>query len=93
MIHTLVNDRASAVRRGTRLEYATVAYNSVEGLISIGAGLVAGSIALVGFGFDSIIEVTSGAVLLWRMRADVDPVRIPRDADQRSELMSITIPK
>jgi divalent metal cation (Fe/Co/Zn/Cd) transporter len=75
MIHTLVIDRASAVRRGKRLEYATVAYNSVEGLIGIGAGLVAGSIALVGFGFDSIIEVTSGAVLLWRMRADVDPAR------------------
>ena len=50
MIHTLVIDRASAVRRGKRLEYATVAYNSVEGLISIGAGLVAGSIAPVGFG-------------------------------------------
>jgi divalent metal cation (Fe/Co/Zn/Cd) transporter len=75
MIHTLVIDRASAVRRGKRLEYATVAYNSVEGLISIGAGLVAGSIALVGFGFDSVIEVTSGAVLLWRLRADVDPAR------------------
>ena len=75
MIHTLVNDRASAVRRGKRLEYATVAYNSVEGLIGIGAGLVAGSIALVGFGFDSVIEVTSGAVLLWRLRADVDPAR------------------
>ena len=75
MIHTLVIDRASAVRRGKRLEYATVAYNSVEGLIGIGAGLVAGSIALVGFGFDSIIEVTSGAVLLWRLRADIDPAR------------------
>jgi divalent metal cation (Fe/Co/Zn/Cd) transporter len=75
MIHTLVIDRASAVRRGKRLEYATVAYNSVEGLIGIGAGLVAGSIALVGFGFDSVIEVTSGAVLLWRLRADVDPAR------------------
>ena len=75
MIHTRETDRESAVRRGKRLEYATVAYNSIEGLIGIGAGLVAGSIALVGFGFDSIIEVTSGAVLLWRLRADVDPAR------------------
>ncbi len=75
MIHTGEIDRASAVRRGKRLEYATVAYNSIEGLIGIGAGLVAGSIALVGFGFDSVIEVTSGAVLLWRLRADVDPAR------------------
>lgn len=75
MIHTLAIDRASAVRRGKRLEYATIVYNSMEGLIGLGAGLVAGSIALVGFGFDSIIEVTSGAVLLWRLRADVDPAR------------------
>jgi len=75
MIHTRETDRASAVRRGKLLEYATVAYNSLEGLIGIGAGIVAGSVALVGFGFDSIIEVTSGAVLLWRLRADVDPAR------------------
>ncbi|MEK7753081.1 MAG: cation transporter [Acidobacteriota bacterium] len=86
MIHTLAIDRASAVRRGKRLEYATVAYNSMEGLIGIGAGLVAGSIALVGFGFDSIIEVTSGAVLLWRLHADVDPAR-----RERAEAVSVRI--
>lgn len=73
MIHTGEIGRASAVRRGKRLEYVTVAYNSMEGVIGVGAGLLAGSVALVGFGFDSIIEVTSGAVLLWRLRADVDP--------------------
>ena len=86
MIHTLAIDRASAVRRGKRLEYATVSYNSMEGLIGIGAGLVAGSIALVGFGFDSIIEVTSGAVLLWRLHADVDPAR-----RERAEAVSVRI--
>ena len=75
MIDTRGIDRASAVRRGELLEYATVAYNSLEGLIGVGAGLVAGSVALVGFGFDSAIEVTSGAVLLWRLRADGDPAR------------------
>ncbi len=75
MIQTPEIDRASAVRRGKRLEYATVSYNSLEGLVGIVAGLVAGSIALVGFGFDSVIEVTSGAVLLWRLHADVDPAR------------------
>jgi divalent metal cation (Fe/Co/Zn/Cd) transporter len=78
MIQTPEADRASAVHRGTLLEYVTVAYNSLEGLIGIGAGLVAGSIALVGFGFDSIVEVTSGAALLWRLRADVDPARRER---------------
>ena len=65
-------DRALFIRRGKRLEYATVAYNLAEGIIAIAAGLLAGSIALVGFGFDSAIEVTSGATLLWRLYADVD---------------------
>jgi divalent metal cation (Fe/Co/Zn/Cd) transporter len=68
----LESERAAAVRRGRYLEYFTIVYNSLEGLLAIAAGLIAGSIALVGFGFDSLIEVTSGAVLLWRLHADVD---------------------
>lgn len=68
-------DRPQLIRRGKLLEYLTVAYNSLEGLIAIGAGLVAGSIALVGFGFDSLIEVISGVTLLWRLYADVDEHR------------------
>ena len=63
-------DRTHHVRRGIRLEWFTIAYNSLEGLIALAAGFLAGSIALVGFGFDSAIEVTSGAALLWRLRAD-----------------------
>jgi len=70
--------RAQSVRRGVRLEYFTVAYNSLEGLIAVAAGFAAGSIALVGFGFDSLIEVTSGAALLWRLHADVDESRRER---------------
>lgn len=71
-------DRQQLVRRGKLLEYLTVAYNSLEGLIAIGAGLLAGSIALVGFGFDSVIEVISGITLLWRLYADVDEHRRER---------------
>lgn len=71
-------DRAKLVRRGQHLEYFTIGYNSLEGLIAIVSGLIAGSIALVGFGFDSIIEVTSGLVLLWRLKADVDEARRER---------------
>lgn len=70
--------RADLVRRGRYLEYFTIGYNSLEGLIAVAAGLVAGSIALVGFGFDSLIEVTSGAILVWRLRADVDEARRER---------------
>jgi divalent metal cation (Fe/Co/Zn/Cd) transporter len=65
-------DRARLVRRGRNLEYFTIAYNSLEGLIAIAAGLFAWSIALVGFGVDSVIEVTSGVALLWRLHRDVD---------------------
>lgn len=72
------SDRTRLVRRGRYLEYFTIGYNSLEGLIAVVAGLIAGSIALVGFGFDSLIEVTSGAVLLWRLQADVDEARRER---------------
>jgi divalent metal cation (Fe/Co/Zn/Cd) transporter len=59
--------RATLVKRGRRLEYFTIIWNCLESVIAIGSGLVAGSIALVGFGFDSLIESSSGAVLLWRL--------------------------
>jgi divalent metal cation (Fe/Co/Zn/Cd) transporter len=71
-------NRAELVRRGRHLEYITIGYNSLEGLIAIVAGLIAASIALVGFGFDSVIEVTSGAALLWRLHADFDEARRER---------------
>lgn len=68
----MVLDRPTAARHGKHLEYFTIAWNSLEGLIALTAGLVAGSISLVGFGVDSLIEVTSGAALLWRMFSDAD---------------------
>ena len=71
-------NRTELIKRGRYLEYFTIGYNSLEGLIAVVAGLIAGSIALVGFGFDSLIEVTSGAVLLWRLHADVDEERRER---------------
>jgi divalent metal cation (Fe/Co/Zn/Cd) transporter len=71
-------DRSHFIRRGKLLEYATIGYNSLEGIAAIVAGLVAGSVALVGFGFDSAIEVISGATLLWRLYADVNEERRER---------------
>jgi divalent metal cation (Fe/Co/Zn/Cd) transporter len=67
--------RAVSVRRGRSLEYFTIGWNLLEGIISIGSGLVAGSIALVGFGFDSLIEVSSGAALAWRLHLDAPQQR------------------
>ena len=68
-------DRPALIRRGGYLEYFTVGYNSLEGLVAVGTGLIAGSIALIGFGFDSFIEVLSGVTLIWRLRADLDEER------------------
>jgi divalent metal cation (Fe/Co/Zn/Cd) transporter len=68
-------NRPDFVRRGQRLEYFTIAYNSAEGLVSLVAGFMAGSISLIGFGLDSLIEVTSGAALLWRLHHDLNPSR------------------
>src|ERR1700693_3590633 len=62
--------RTNLIQRGERLEYFTILWNTVKGLLSVGAGLTAGSIALVGFGLDSFIEVISGSALLWRMTAE-----------------------
>ena len=66
------------MRRGRRLEYFTIGYNCLEGLISIVAGVIAGSVSLIGFGLDSLIEVTSGAALLWRLHHDLNPSRRER---------------
>jgi divalent metal cation (Fe/Co/Zn/Cd) transporter len=76
--------RSAAVRRGVRLEYATIAWNSLEALVSLIAGAIAGSVSLVGFGLDSLIEVTSGAALLWRLRGDHNLER--REAAERRSL-------
>jgi divalent metal cation (Fe/Co/Zn/Cd) transporter len=74
----LVLDRQALAQRGKRLEYFTVVWNTLEGIVAVIAGAWAGSISLVGFGFDSFIEVTSGAALLWRMSAEADPKRRER---------------
>ena len=64
--------RQAVAVRGRRLEYFTIAWNTLEGLVAVVAGALAGSISLVGFGIDSFIEVTSGSALLWRMSVDAD---------------------
>jgi divalent metal cation (Fe/Co/Zn/Cd) transporter len=65
--------RAALVRRGLLLNYATITYNVIEAVVSLAAGIAAGSVALVGFGIDSVIEVTASGAAQWRLRADVDP--------------------
>ena len=70
--------RAALVRRGLRLNYIGIGYNVLEAFVAVGVGLVAGSVALVGFGFDSVIEVTASGAAQWRLRSDLDPHRRER---------------
>lgn len=83
----MYTDREALVRRGLLLNYATIGYNALEAIVSILAGIVAGSVALVGFGLDSVIEVTSAVAARWRLRADADVSR--REAAERGSLKII----
>ena len=67
--------RSALIRRGLLLNYATIGYNTVEAVVSLIAGVLAGSVALLGFGIDSVIEVTASGAAQWRLRSDAEPVR------------------
>ena len=70
--------REQLVRRGIWLSYATIGYNSLEAIASLVAGVFARSVALIGFGVDSVIEVTASLAAQWRLRSDLDLVRRAR---------------
>lgn len=63
-------DRRALVEHGLHLEYLTVGWNLVEGVVAVAAALAAGSVALLGFGVDSFVESTSGGILIWRLLAE-----------------------
>jgi divalent metal cation (Fe/Co/Zn/Cd) transporter len=65
----LNRERPNQLRAGRRLEYFTLGWNLTEAAVAVGAGVLAGSIALIGFGIDSLIESLSGGILLWRLHA------------------------
>jgi len=67
---TASSGRESLVARALRLEYLSIAWNSLEAVVALASGFVAGSVALTGFGLDSLIETSSALVLLWRLNAD-----------------------
>jgi divalent metal cation (Fe/Co/Zn/Cd) transporter len=62
--------RSNDVRAGVRIEIFTIAWMVVEMVVSIGAGIAAGSVLLIAFGLDSLIELVSGGMLLWRLRVE-----------------------
>lgn len=74
--------RPELLRRALGLEYLTIGWNIVEGIVSVAFALAAGSIALLGFGIDSFVETASGAILLWRLYAE----RHARDREEVERL-------
>jgi len=76
--------RRASVRRGRFLAWFTIAWNSVEGLVGISSGVAAGSVALVGFGVDSYVEVLSGAVVLWRLSKERHGQALSEAAEHRA---------
>lgn len=69
--------RDALLRHALRLEYLTVGWNVVEGIVAVAAAAAAGSVALLGFGIDSFVESASGIILVWRLHAE------RRAADER----------
>lgn len=82
-------ERQHVVRRGQWLTWATLLYNSLEAVLSVGAGVVAGSVALVGFGIDSVIELTASGAGLWRLHADINPLTRARTERQTVRLIGL----
>lgn len=75
--------RAYDARKGRHLEYFTLGWNLTEAGVAVAAGIVASSIALVGFGVDSLIECLSGGILLWRLQL--------HEADERRERIAVRL--
>jgi divalent metal cation (Fe/Co/Zn/Cd) transporter len=80
-----VDTRDRLHRRALRLEYGTIAWNGSEAALTVGLGIAAGSLALVGFGSDSLIEIFASLVVVWHLKGEDHPVR------QRRALRLISI--
>jgi divalent metal cation (Fe/Co/Zn/Cd) transporter len=85
---------ALAVREGVRLEIFTVVYMVLEASLSIGAAIMAGSVLLAAFGIDSLIELVSGAILLWRLQVEAGSgnlEQVERAERRASQLTAIVL--
>jgi divalent metal cation (Fe/Co/Zn/Cd) transporter len=82
-------ERSTLVSRGRKLEYLTIGWNAVEGIVAIAAGAMAGSISLTAFGIDSVIELASGTAVLWRMAVDHDAER--REQNEKRALRTVGV--
>jgi divalent metal cation (Fe/Co/Zn/Cd) transporter len=94
MTAVATSDRPRLLVRALRLEYLTVGWNLVEGVIAIAAALASGSVALLGFGIDSFVESASGSVLIWRLHAErraTDAERIEQVERRAQQLVALSL--
>lgn len=76
--------RRADITRALRLTWVSLLYNLVETVVGVGAGLAAGSVALLGFGLDSVVESSSATVILWRLRAERSGARTSEEAERKA---------
>ena len=77
-------ERASSIRRALGLEYFSLAWNLLETIVGFVAGIASGSIALVGFALDSVVESSSAAALVWRLRSEGRPGWSSEEIERRA---------
>ncbi len=86
--------RATEVRSGVRIEVFTVIWMVIEAVVSIGAGIIAGSALLTAFGLDSVIELVSGAILLRRLLIEAgegDTERVERVEHRATWIVAVSL--
>ena len=83
--------RQAGLRTGLRLEVFTVGWNVIEAVVAIGAGAIAGSVALVGFGLDSVIESISGIALYHRLRGELKGDESRNDEREKRALLFVGV--
>lgn len=76
--------RTRRLRAALRLEWFSLGWNALETVVGLAAGIAAGSVALVGFALDSVVEASSAAVLVWRLRSERSGRRTAEDAERRA---------
>ena len=86
--------RDTLLGRALRLEYLTVGWNVVEGIVALAAAAAAGSVALLGFGIDSFVESASGLILVWRLHAErraEDEARVEHVERRAQRLVALSL--
>jgi divalent metal cation (Fe/Co/Zn/Cd) transporter len=80
----VLSERHAKIRTGLRLEYFTISWNVLEAVVGLVAGIAVGSVALVGFALDSVVESASGGVLIWRLQAEKQGTRTAEEVERKA---------